>query len=136
VLAVQLLVLNASSQNDFEEAFATLIQQRAGALLLVPDPLFLSHRYQLVALANRLRIPTFYVRREFTEAGGLISYGVNPADLFRMAGIYAGRILRGEKPGDLPVQQPTRFELIINLEAAKALESLTARNMVRMSQVL
>jgi putative ABC transport system substrate-binding protein len=121
VLGVQLLVLNASSQNDIGEAFTTLVEQRAGALLLNPDPLFTSYRNQLVTLANRLRIPTFYVRREFTEAGGLISYGVNPADLFRMAGVYAGRILRGEKPGDLPVQQPTRFELIINLKTAKAL---------------
>jgi putative tryptophan/tyrosine transport system substrate-binding protein len=136
VLGVQLLVLNATSQNEIEEAFAILDRQRAGALLLTPDPLFSSHRYQLIALGNRLRIPTFYYRREFTEAGGLISYGINPADLFLKAGVYAGRILRGEKPGDLPVQQPTRFELIINLEAAKALESLTARNMVRMSQVL
>jgi putative tryptophan/tyrosine transport system substrate-binding protein len=119
VLGVQLLVLNASSQNDIEEAFATLIQQRAGALLLAADPLFISHRYELVALANRLGIPTFYVRREFTEAGGLISYGANYADTFRKAGVYAGRILRGEKPGDLPVQQPTRFELIINLKTAR-----------------
>jgi putative tryptophan/tyrosine transport system substrate-binding protein len=121
VLGVKLLVLNASSQNDIGEAFATLVEQRAGALLLSPDPLFTSYRNQLVTLANRLRIPRFYVRREFTEAGGLISYGVNPADLSRMNGVYAGRILRGEKPGDLPVQQPTRFELIINLKTAKAL---------------
>ena len=69
----------------------------------------------------KLRIPTFYYRREFTEGGGLISYGINPADLFLKAGVYAGRILRGEKPGDLPVQQPTRFELIVNLKTAKAL---------------
>jgi putative tryptophan/tyrosine transport system substrate-binding protein len=89
--------------------------------LLAPDPLFSSHRYQLVALANRLRIPTFYYRHEFTEAGGLISYGVNNADLFIKAGVYAGRILKGEKPGDLPVQQPTKFELVINLKTAKVL---------------
>ena len=121
VLGHHLLVLSATSQNEIEEAFAILVQQRADALLLSPDPLFTSHRYQLVALGDRLRIPTFYYRREFTEGGGLISYGINPADLFLKAGVYAGRILRGEKPGDLPVQQPTRFELIVNLKTAKAL---------------
>jgi len=108
VLGHRLLILSATSQNEIEEAFAILIQERAGALLLSPDPLFTSHRYQLVALGDRLRIPTFYYRREFTEGGGLISYGINPADLFLKAGVYAGRILRGEKPRDLPVQQPTR----------------------------
>jgi putative ABC transport system substrate-binding protein len=121
VLGVQLLSLNTSSRDDIDEAFAILIQQRAGALLLAADPLFLSHRYQIVTLAARLRIPTFYHRREFTEVGGLISYGANPADMFRKAGVTAGRILTGEKPGNLPVQQPTKFELVINLKTAKAL---------------
>jgi putative tryptophan/tyrosine transport system substrate-binding protein len=121
VLGVQLLILDAGSRCDIEDAFAALVQQRAGALLLGADPLFISQRDLLVTLAARHAIPTSYFRREFAEAGGLISYGASPADSFHTAGVYAGRILKGEKPGDLPVQQPTKIELVLNLKTAKAL---------------
>jgi putative ABC transport system substrate-binding protein len=121
VLGVRLLAVGASNQSDIEEAFASLVQQRAGALLLTADPLFISHRDLIVALAARHAIPTIYFRHEFVPAGGLMSYDSNQADVYRRAGVYAGRILKGEKPADLPVQQPTKFELVINLKTAKTL---------------
>jgi putative tryptophan/tyrosine transport system substrate-binding protein len=121
VLGVQLLILDASSRGDIEDAFAALVQQRAGALLVTPDPLFVSQSALLVTLAARHALPTYYSRRQDVEAGGLISYGASTVDSLRAAGVYAGRILKGEKPGDLPVQQPTKFELAINLKTAKAL---------------
>jgi putative ABC transport system substrate-binding protein len=120
-LGLQLQILNASSESDIEQAFANLTRDRSDALLLAIDPLFTSHRVQLVALAARLAIPTFYARRDFVEAGGLISYSANIASSYRRAGVYASRILKGEKPADLPVEQPIEFELVINLKTAKAL---------------
>jgi putative tryptophan/tyrosine transport system substrate-binding protein len=120
-LGVQLLILDASSRGDIEDAFAALVQQRAGALLVGADPLFASQSDLLVTLAARHAIPTYYWRRQFAEAGGLISYGASTFDSVRAAGVYAGRILKGEKPGDLPIQQPTKFELVINLKTAKTL---------------
>jgi putative tryptophan/tyrosine transport system substrate-binding protein len=114
-------VLQASTEREIDAAFATLIGARLDGLLIAPDAFFGTQVSQLVTLAARHAIPTLYWRREFVDAGGLVSYGSHLADALRLAGIYAGRILRGEKPRDLPVQQPTRFELVINLKTAKAL---------------
>jgi putative tryptophan/tyrosine transport system substrate-binding protein len=120
-LGVQLLVLRANAESDFDPVFATLIQQRAGALLVCASPFFFSWRQRLVVLAARLAVPAIYEWREFAAAGDLMSYGTNLNDAYREMGVYAGRILKGEKPADLPVVQSTRFEFVINLSTAKAL---------------
>jgi putative ABC transport system substrate-binding protein len=120
-LGVHLLVLNASSQSEIETAFTKLVEQRAGALLVSGEAFFVTARDQLVALAARHAVPTLYQFREVTAAGGLMSYGTSLADAHRLVGVYSGRILRGEKPADLPVQQSTRVELVINLKTAEAL---------------
>jgi ABC-type uncharacterized transport system substrate-binding protein len=119
---LQLHVLNASNKNEIDTAFATLLQQHVDALLVGADPLFfLSLRDQLVELAARHRVPAIYGYREITAAGGLMSYGTKNSDAWRLAGAYVGRILKGEKPTDLPVQQVTKIELVLNLKTAKAL---------------
>jgi putative tryptophan/tyrosine transport system substrate-binding protein len=120
-LGCDIAVLKASTSGDIETAFAKLLQARADALLIAIDPLFFNRAAQIVVLASRHAIPTLYPRREFAVAGGLMSYGSNADEGYRAAGVYAGRILKGEKPGDLPVQLPTRYQLVINLATARAL---------------
>jgi putative ABC transport system substrate-binding protein len=120
-LGVQILIVNSRSERDFDQAFATLIEQRVQALFVGADPLFLSRRDELAALAARHAIPTIYYLRQYAMAGGLISYGSNLENAERQAGVYVGQILKGTKPADLPVAQSTRFELVINLKAAIAL---------------
>jgi putative ABC transport system substrate-binding protein len=118
---VELPILNASTEGEIDAAFATLVQLHAGALLLGNDPLFLNRREPLVALAARRAVPVMYEWREFAASGGLISYGPSLAAAYRICGEYTGRILKGAKPADLPVQQSTRFELVVNLKTAAAL---------------
>ena len=120
-LALNLIVVSAVSENDFDQVFVTLAQQRVDALLVSADPFFSSRREHFVALAARHAIPTMYEFREFVEVGGLMSYGAGLPDGYYKGGLYAGRILKGAKPADLPVEQTTKLELLINLKTAKTL---------------
>ena len=120
-LGLNLRILNVSSEPDIDAAFASLARQRVNAVIVGADAFFTPRRDQLVELAARHAIPASYHIREFVAAGGLMSYGANSIDMFRLAGVYAGRILKGEKPAELPVQQTVKFELAINLKTAKAL---------------
>jgi putative ABC transport system substrate-binding protein len=117
----ELAVLNAATAGEIDLAFASLTQQRASALVVSGSPTFLTNRDHLITLTTRHKIPAMYANREFARGGGLISYGANVSDSYRQAGFYVGRILRGDKPADLPVVQPTRFELVLNLKTAKVL---------------
>jgi ABC-type uncharacterized transport system substrate-binding protein len=120
-LGMQLVVVRANTEDEFNAAFSTIVQQKAGALLVCASPFFNARRQQLILLAARHTMPAMYEWREFAAAGGLMSYGTSLGDAYRQAGVYAGRILKGEKPADLPVVQVTKFEFVINLNAAKAL---------------
>jgi putative ABC transport system substrate-binding protein len=120
-LGVKLVMLNVSSAADLDAAFASLVQQGASVLTVVQDPVFVNLQEQFVALAARHAIPAIYSQRDYAVAGGLMSYGPDFADGFRQAGVYVGKILKGEKPTDLPVVEPTKYELTINLKTARAL---------------
>jgi putative ABC transport system substrate-binding protein len=120
-LKVQLVIVRANAESDFDAAFSTLVRQRAAALLVCGSPFFNIRREQLVVLAARHAVPAIFEWRDFAAAGGLMSYGTSLADAYRQVGVYAGQILRGAKPVDLPVVQSTKFELVINLSTAKAL---------------
>ena len=120
-LGLQFAFVNASSEREIEEAFATIAERGPAAVIVTSDPFFFRQREQLVALAARYAMPTAYNSRDFARAGGLLSYGADITDTYRQVGIYAGRILKGTKPADLPVLQPTKFEFVINLKTAKTL---------------
>jgi putative tryptophan/tyrosine transport system substrate-binding protein len=120
-LKLQIEVLSASTNRDITTAFTTLLQKGAGALLVSPDLFFVSRHTQFVTLAARHAVPTINFDRAFAEAGGLMSYGTSFRELFRQVGVYVGRILKGEKPGELPVARPTKFEFVINLQTAQVL---------------
>jgi putative ABC transport system substrate-binding protein len=120
-LGVQVHIVNASSEREIDAAFANFVQQRVNALLIGTDSYYLTRRDQLVALAARLAVPTMYNLREYVVAGGLMSYGPSITDVYRQAGVYTAKILKGAKPAELPVVQPTKFELVINLKTAKVL---------------
>ena len=120
-LGLQLVIVRANVESDFDAAFSTLVQQRSTALLVCASPFFYIRRQQLVVLAARHALPSIYEWREFAEAGGLMSYGTSISDAYRQTGVYAGRILKGAQPADLPVVQSTKFEFVINLPTARAL---------------
>jgi putative ABC transport system substrate-binding protein len=120
-MSLEIQVVSAATNREIDMVFATLLQNRANALLLTPAGLFGARRLQLVILAARHAVPVMYHDRLFTEAGGLMSYGASLADAYRQVGVYAGGILKGEKPSNLPVLQPTKFEFVINLQTARTL---------------
>jgi putative ABC transport system substrate-binding protein len=132
-LGVQLVAVRANVESEFNAAFSTIIQQKAGALLVCASPFFNARRQQLIALAARHSVPAIYEWRDFAEAGGLMSYGTKLADAYRQAGVYAGRILTGAKPADLPVVQVTKFEFLINLNTAKALGVKISDNLLSLA---
>jgi putative ABC transport system substrate-binding protein len=118
---MRLQFVEARGPENFDRAFSDMTRARAGALTVLPSNMFITERRRLVDLAAKNRLPAVYGLREFVDAGGLMAYGANPADSFRRAATYVDKILKGAKPGDLPVEQPTKFELVINLKTAKAL---------------
>ena len=135
-LGLQLIVLNADTNSEIDAAFATLNQQRADAMVVATSPFFVTRAKQIAALVASHRLPAIYARREFAEAGGLMSYGYDVGDGYRQMGNYAGRILKGDKAGDLPVFQPTKFELVLNLKTAKALGITVPTTLITISDEL
>jgi putative ABC transport system substrate-binding protein len=129
-LGLQVHVLYASAERDLDTAFARMVELRAGALVVGPDPFFFSRRDLIAELSTRHAMPTIYYLREFAAAGGLMSYGVSVADGYRLVGVYIGRILKGEQPSSLPVQESTKFELVINLKTARALNLEISRDLL------
>jgi putative tryptophan/tyrosine transport system substrate-binding protein len=127
-LGLEIIVVNGGSDGEIEQAFATAVQQRAAALFGGSDAFFALRRAQIAALGLRYALSTMGADRASVTAGALMSYCASPADIYRRAGTYVGRILKGEKPGDLPVQQPTKFDLVINLKTAKALGLMISRD--------
>jgi len=121
-IGLQTQIVKASTSREIDMAFAALVRDRADALFVSPDPLFISRRFQIVQLAARHAVPATYPVRDFAEPGGLMSYGTNTADAWRQTGVYTGRILKGAKPAELPVVQPTKFELVINAQTARMLD--------------
>jgi putative ABC transport system substrate-binding protein len=121
VIGLQIQIVNASTSHEIDAAFAGLARERVDALFVVPDPFFISRRFQIVQLATRHAVPATYPARDFVEPGGLMSYGTDSADAWRQTGFYTGRILKGAKPADLPVVQATKFELVINAQTARML---------------
>jgi putative ABC transport system substrate-binding protein len=120
-LGLELIVVNADSESEIDAAFTALVSRKAGGLLVASDVFFASQRDRIITLAARHVLPAIYFQREYVTAGGLMSYGTDVKEMYRHAGIYAGHILKGRKPADLPVLQPTKFEFVINLKTAKAL---------------
>ena len=134
---VQLQMLEVRAPEDFEKSFVAMARERSGAVLVLADPMIAYHRSELMALAAKFRLPTIHGPRENAEAGGLMSYWAESGDLWRRAGVYVGKILKGAKPGDLPIEQPTKFELVINLKTAKALDlSIPQSLLVRADEVI
>jgi len=129
----QIIVHNANTEGHIDEAFAHFVEKRAGALLVASEPFFTFRRAQIVALARTNSLPTMYQGRGDAEAGGLMSYGASVPDMYRQAGSYVGRILKGAKPADLPVQQPTKFEFVINLKTAKVLGIEVPQNLLALA---
>jgi putative ABC transport system substrate-binding protein len=132
-IGLELRIFNASNESDLETAFAALVQHRTNALLIGNDVFFVNRREQIVALAARHAVPTIYAFRSFAESGGLMSYGSHLDDIYRQIGVYVGRVLKGEKPADLPVVQPTKFELVINIKTAKTLGVKISDNLLSLA---
>jgi putative ABC transport system substrate-binding protein len=135
-IGLALQILDASSERDFDAVFQAVASQQDGALIVAPDALFLSQRIQIADLAIRYKIPTMYELREFVEAGGLISYGASSIELYRHGGTLTGQILMGKRPADLPVLQPTKFELVINIKTARALGLTVSHDLLSIADEL
>src|SRR5262249_13131595 len=133
IMAVAIDLVQASGRSEIDAAFGTLVRNKADALIVAADPFFFSRRLQLATLATRYALPAIYVVREYAEVGGLITYGTNVTEVYRQLGVYAGRILKGEKPADLPVVQASKFELVINAQTARTLGIKISDNLLSLA---